>query len=378
MRTLTVRAAAAAALALALTACSGADSTESGPTEQAPSQPEASAGPEDSPEATAATTEETEASSEEPGGEAGTSELDPELTVGVYGSTVSWQFPQDRTVDVTVSAPEVFTPSAEAGPRLPGGYSTIDPALMDGRTAVRFTVTSTNNTEYPEDADSAAVTVLSGGVIAHQLVDESAGLTYEPEAPMEPGETASFDIAFYVADPEDVTAKLYWGGQDTVFFADEMPAVPAPRDAMPMPEIGEVLSGTLGQEIIFPDQLALTYSALEPYSPHPDTSVSQPSGTTPMLATFTLVNGTNRAVGPSDVIDAYTDGEVEASTFIDHSAGMPMPEASALPGQTMTWQEIIWVPDGAGDLYVKSRWETEQHYWDVYVTEDGSLPEEAN
>jgi hypothetical protein len=88
----------------------------------------------------------------------------------------------------------------------------VDP-LPEGAAGVVFDVTVENGTNADWDPWTLAVTALSKGEPGPQLYDLDAGVN-TPSELVAPGQSATFKVAFQVADPEDVALTATWGGGD--------------------------------------------------------------------------------------------------------------------------------------------------------------------
>lgn len=108
-----------------------------------------------------------------------------------FGQTYTWP---DGTA-VTISAPEAYTPSQYA----------IGP--VDGYTNLKFSVTLVNNTDDTVNTMMFTATVLSGGKEGPQIIssaDNVGGSMVDVPA----GKSVAFDIAYSVADPDDISMTV--------------------------------------------------------------------------------------------------------------------------------------------------------------------------
>lgn len=95
-------------------------------------------------------------------------------------------------VEVNVSAPAEYTPSATAV------------GQVEGQTVLSFTFTLTNNSENPLQI-AGFPSVVSASTDAESVYDMDAGIEGAPIDLVEPGTTVSWVVAYSVTDPMDVT-----------------------------------------------------------------------------------------------------------------------------------------------------------------------------
>jgi len=119
-----------------------------------------------------------------------------------FGDTYTWP----SGVAVTISAPQSFTPSAyAAGP-------------VDGYTNLKFTVTMVNNSTQSVSASLFTATVLSGGKEGPAIFDTQQNIgMVSSDVPV--GKSIQFDIAFSVADANDITMSV---SPDAGIFNDKV------------------------------------------------------------------------------------------------------------------------------------------------------------
>jgi hypothetical protein len=103
------------------------------------------------------------------------------------GETMVWS----DGVEMTVGAPAPFTPSETA-------------SAEPGQSAVLFDLTLTNNSEEPLEPLSFSQ-VTSGGVEASAIFDSANNIGLAPTATVLPGQSITWQEAFSVADPADIT-----------------------------------------------------------------------------------------------------------------------------------------------------------------------------
>ncbi|WP_155378667.1 hypothetical protein [Cellulomonas sp. JZ18] len=122
----------------------------------------------------------------------------PTAEVTQAGSTVPFGRPYQYGdgLFVLVKEPQEFEPSREA-------------QGVDEGVPVRVRVQVTNGTRRSYTPSTLEATAMSGGAQATQVVDltreiDAAG----PYVTLDPGQTVSFDLAFAVADPDDVTVTV--------------------------------------------------------------------------------------------------------------------------------------------------------------------------
>ena len=113
-------------------------------------------------------------------------------------TTFGQSFTYANGLVVEVRKPSAYTPSE--------GADGVGDA--DGE-PVRVRVNVINGTSNDFVPDKLGVTVLSGGVEATQIHDPAAGVELTgPSRPLGRTDVVAFDLAFVVADPEDVTLTL--------------------------------------------------------------------------------------------------------------------------------------------------------------------------
>jgi len=108
------------------------------------------------------------------------------LVLGL-GETMAWSY----GVEMTVSTPVPFTPSETA-------------SAEPGQSAVLFDLTLTNNSEEPLEPLSFSQ-VTSGGVEATSIFDSANNIGLAPTATVLPGQSITWQEAYSVADPADIT-----------------------------------------------------------------------------------------------------------------------------------------------------------------------------
>lgn len=99
-------------------------------------------------------------------------------------------------VNIAMSKPESYTPSSTA-------YTDQDRPYY-----VRIKVTVTNGSDERIDPILASVTAASGDTEAVPVIDTESGLTGAPTTDIRPGHKRSWDVAFGVDDPDDLTAEF--------------------------------------------------------------------------------------------------------------------------------------------------------------------------
>lgn len=111
---------------------------------------------------------------------------------------------------IGVSAASPFTPSDTA-------------YIGDGATPnnVKMTVTITNTGSKPYDPVLTSTSVSSGGQEATSIADSESNVGLPPTTKVLPGKSVSYDVAFNVADPNDLQLDVT-GGFDyaTVTFTN--------------------------------------------------------------------------------------------------------------------------------------------------------------
>jgi hypothetical protein len=98
-------------------------------------------------------------------------------------------------VVVSITTPEEFTPGEFAA------------GTHDGQTNVRVTVRAVNDTDKAWNSYLFAATVLSDGKAGDQIFDTDTGLGLVA-ADVPPGMDVTWDMAWSVADPDDITMTV--------------------------------------------------------------------------------------------------------------------------------------------------------------------------
>jgi hypothetical protein len=110
-------------------------------------------------------------------------------------------FEFDDDLAISVSAPKLFRPSANA---TTGGEPDY----------VRFEVRLENQTPRRVRLDQVSVTVESGGGQGGDVIDERKNLSGgSPSRVVKPGGAATWALGFGVLDPDDVTVQVQVGGE---------------------------------------------------------------------------------------------------------------------------------------------------------------------
>lgn len=99
-------------------------------------------------------------------------------------------------VNVAMSKPESYTPSRTA-------YTEQDRPYY-----VQIKVTVTNGSDERIDPILANVTAASGDTEAVPVIDVEGNLSSTPTTDIRPGHKRSWDVAFGVDDPDDLTAEF--------------------------------------------------------------------------------------------------------------------------------------------------------------------------
>jgi len=108
-----------------------------------------------------------------------------------FGDTYTWK----SGVAVTISAPQPFTPSASSYGQV-AGYTNLE-----------FSVTLVNNSSNSVNAMLMSTSVLSGGKDGPSIFDSSQNIgPVTTDIPA--GKSLQWDIAFSVADPNDITMSV--------------------------------------------------------------------------------------------------------------------------------------------------------------------------
>ena len=121
------------------------------------------------------------------------------------GPSLGETFEYEDGLSVSVSPPELFMPSATATMGPEPDYISV-------------TVTVVNGTETEFSPLDVTVTVASGGGQGGDVLDPDSGIG-APDAPIAPGQEASWKLAFGVLDGQDVTVNVQPGiDRDPVIF----------------------------------------------------------------------------------------------------------------------------------------------------------------
>lgn len=124
---------------------------------------------------------------------------------GAAGPALGERFEYDDGLAVSVTAPELFMPSATATMGPEPDYISV-------------TVTVVNGTENDFSPLDVTVTVASGGGQGGDVLDPDSGIG-APDAAIAPGQEASWKLAFGVLDGQDVTVNVQPGiDRDPVIF----------------------------------------------------------------------------------------------------------------------------------------------------------------
>lgn len=135
------------------------------------------------------------ASSSSASSDIASSDATPTLPEGVlaFGKTAEYS----DGLKITVSEPADFTPSDTSA-------SIGDESLKDFR---KFTVTIENGTKEAFDPSLIYLSGNSGGKEASQVFDSEQNVMSAPSGKILPGDKVSYDIAFGVADPTNITLE---------------------------------------------------------------------------------------------------------------------------------------------------------------------------
>ncbi|WP_269928574.1 DUF308 domain-containing protein [Kocuria massiliensis] len=110
-----------------------------------------------------------------------------------FGSKYDW----DSGLAVTVGEPVDFTPSDIAAQM----------ASNNSGQAKKFAITVHNGTDKAVDAFGVSNTVQSGGQQGEAIFDSENGIS-TPEGNIQPGKDLTFNVAYYVADPSDISMDV--------------------------------------------------------------------------------------------------------------------------------------------------------------------------
>lgn len=102
-------------------------------------------------------------------------------------------------IEVTISTPQPFTPSASAAGTVPGDQNVV------------FKITVTNNSKSNVDASTSEFSLTSGGVAASAISDlenPAAGDGFGPQTPILPGQSVSWQNAWAVKSTSDLTGSF--------------------------------------------------------------------------------------------------------------------------------------------------------------------------
>lgn len=191
----------AAAIAVALAGCGvggGSSSATETVTQTVTETVDSSGAAEDAEPAEA---EPADGSGESEGGEEPAKDSDADDNIAPFGETLK----RGDGLEVTVSAPESFTPGRYAA----GGEGSAE--------HVRFEVTLKNGTDEAFDPSMLYATVTSGGVEGEEIFDD--GLDGAPMTTLLPGKSVTYPVGFGVKDSSDVLMEieLDWVGETAIF-----------------------------------------------------------------------------------------------------------------------------------------------------------------
>ena len=113
-------------------------------------------------------------------------------TTATFGQTWTW----NDGLAVTISQPTPFDPDQYAA----GATQAAN---------VLFTVTVTNNSQESVKTTLSMVNVNSGGVAGSKIIDIENNLGgFAPQTPLLPGQQVSWNVAFSVTDPSNITMQF--------------------------------------------------------------------------------------------------------------------------------------------------------------------------
>jgi len=113
---------------------------------------------------------------------------------------------------ISVSEPMTFIPSETA-------------AMGNETQFVIFSITIQNNSDEPIDPGSTMVTAASGNAESNRVFDAEQNILGEPGTPVLPGRSVTWEVAFGVLDPHDLTVAITPGsGTDPIIWTFEGPS----------------------------------------------------------------------------------------------------------------------------------------------------------
>jgi hypothetical protein len=126
-----------------------------------------------------------------------------------FGQSYKWK----DGVEVTISAAQPYTPTSPDIDAIAGGPATDKDII--------FKITLKNGSNANVDASIAQLSLTSGGTAAINVADiqGAAGIGMGPSTPILPGQSVSWNAAFRVSNPADLT------GQFTLTDFDHQPAI---------------------------------------------------------------------------------------------------------------------------------------------------------
>lgn len=347
---------AVAAAALALAACGGGSGTS---TTSAAPDADASA-----PAVVASESEETEDSAAGDGkGEPtvgtgpveddGTGEVVIDVPWGPFDEPlVMASYTPDSTV--TISMPEVYEPGADALPKYEAGavgVDTLPAALTEGLTPVRATITYSGSASDWE-AVTANYYATSGGQLALMMYDPANNIMDEPPVDrIEAGKSVTFDVGWWVEDPEDITVFTRPVSAIDFIFTTHNPEPQRPGVGDENVEMYTsdltLVEGSYGEPVTLPNGLVLSAAEPTPYtSPNPELVASD--GFELLLIEVEVENRSNVLDDESSwMLSSPLVDDLPANWFVDMDGGVIGHVGAILPGQTAVHRIIAEVPAGS-------------------------------
>lgn len=109
-----------------------------------------------------------------------------------FGQSYKWS----DGVEVTISAPTPYTPTAAAAGAVAGDQNVV------------FKITLTNGSKANIDPSIANLSLNSGGVAASNIIDLMNSAFNVPQAPVLPGQSISWSLAYSVKDASSLTGQF--------------------------------------------------------------------------------------------------------------------------------------------------------------------------
>ena len=252
--------------------------------------------------------------------------------IGLFGQTYQWS----DGLEVTVSAPEPFTPSETA-------------AVDEAPAFVRFTITIANNTSATFEPTLFTVGVQSGDREGSQVFDSANGLTGTPSTAVLVGRQSTFEVGFGVQDPADIVMEVTPGfDYAPAFFTTEgnggVAATGILTPGSPTATADGSDLATFGATYSWDDGLDVTVAPPTPFTPS-EFAAAEPAAAYVSLA-VTIANRTGQPYDPTIFFVTMQSGDREADQVFDAANGFEgTPTTAILDGRDATFTVGFGVQD---------------------------------